>query len=334
MGLNLTNKNNKDLIVKSNEFIQKARYNLSIGEIKIISLLIATIDKEDMDFRTHSFEYKYFTSQVGYEKKPLEYIKNLLRKLKRQQYEIDYIDDNGDEVWELFGFIDSAKITKDKTVELKFNEDMRGYLLELKNNFTVYELTQILEFDSAYTFRMYEILKVKYEQFKKYKRGQNLLIETTIEDLKKFLGIEDKYKRYFDFKRKVLEVARKELEEKANIHLEYFEIKEGKKVVGLRIYPKPSEEEEAQQDYYDFINNLRTRCANKMIIWDRKKDLQFSVSKEGRLYFMNSEREIDKNGAEKMYRWLYENQQYISTECKELLGINEEYKNISVPSID
>jgi plasmid replication initiation protein len=51
-----------------------------------------------------------------------------------------------------------------------------------------------------------------------------------VEDLKDRLGLSTRYKNYFDFKLKVLQQARTELESSSDLYFDFEEIKSGKKV--------------------------------------------------------------------------------------------------------
>jgi len=312
----------KKTITKHNDFILKSRYQLSMSEIKIISLLMAEIKKEDKELEIHTFDYDYFVQNVGYHEKKLDYVKNVLRNFKQRQFEIDYIDEDGDVVWELYGFLDYAKVTKDKQVQLKFNDKLKEYLVGLKNNFTIFELNQILKFKSSYSFRLYEMIKVKYEQYKTYKNSDNLLLRIDVDDFKKILGIPDKYPLYANFKQKVLKVATEELQEKSEIYVEYKEIKDGHKVVSLEFFPMVSEEKLEKDNYWKFIKQLREKCVNIEIINDTKNDRIYSINPSGRLYDQrHPDFKIKKDSAFKLFQWFYDNQQHLSTTCKTKMGI-------------
>ena len=130
-------------------------------------------------------------------------------------------------------------------VDAQLSEAMIPFLLNLKKNFTQYKLTMLLSFKSQYTLRLYMLLKQKHDHNPYTK-------EYTFElgELRKVLGVSieaiprrdkfDKpqaavelYAEYPDFKRRILEVARKELAAKADIGFEYEEIRHGRRVTAL-----------------------------------------------------------------------------------------------------
>lgn len=96
---------------------------------------------------------------------------------------------------------------------LTFSPKLKPYLLQLKKAFTSYRLNNILSLKSAYSIRLYELLK-KWQYLNKW--------ECSIENLKEKFGIEqDKYKLYGHFKARVVEPAVKELNEKTDIQISY-----------------------------------------------------------------------------------------------------------------
>lgn len=91
-----------------------------------------------------------------------------------------------------------------------------------------------MQFDSVYTMRMYELMS-----------GQTIPLEFSFEQLKKMFCVEDKYNKANDFKRWVLDVAKKELDECSPYSFNYIDVKEGRKVVGFKLFPiyKPEKQD-------------------------------------------------------------------------------------------
>jgi plasmid replication initiation protein len=116
-------------------------------------------------------------------------------------------------------------------VELEFSPRLKPYMLRLNTVFTQYKLANILTMKSKYSPRIYEILKCN--EFKK--QGY---IEIEINDFKKLLNTDNVYPRFFDFKRRVIEQAQKELKKMSDISFDFEEIKTGRTVTSLKFYIK------------------------------------------------------------------------------------------------
>jgi hypothetical protein len=100
---------------------------------------------------------------------------------------------------------------------LRFDPELKPFLLQLKEQFTSYQLINIIKLKHKYSIRLYELLK-QYEGI-----GRRRF---TLEGLRQILALDDEeYKRYRDFKRWVLLPAQKELKEKTDISFEWNEEK-------------------------------------------------------------------------------------------------------------
>lgn len=145
--------------------------------------------------------------------------------------------------------IEIEKIVAEKLIEIDRDE--------FKNrpvNFTryVYEIAQNAE--TKYTARLYKIIS-------SWKKKGGFVIK--LDDLKKSLGMFDKYPNYTDFKRRVLVPVQEELYEKAdcwfNCKAKDFEVRDGKAVTHLNfkvITPDLAIEDNKKIDYIK--NLLRT----------------------------------------------------------------------------
>ena len=102
-------------------------------------------------------------------------------------------------------------------IEYKFESLLKPYLLNLKDNFTSYQLKNILSLKSAYSIRMYELLN-------QYKVIGRRTIE--IEELKTLLNIPDSYKNN-DISR-LIKSIKKELTSKSDLTFDFEVIKESR----------------------------------------------------------------------------------------------------------
>jgi plasmid replication initiation protein len=114
--------------------------------------------------------------------------------------------------------VSSFKYNIDGTgvVEATFHPDLKPYLLRLKNRFLMYDMKNVLNISSANSIRMYELLK-SFEGIR----------ERTfyVEELKEILGVEQKYDRYYNFKKRIIEQAQKDLFKHTDIAFTFDEIK-------------------------------------------------------------------------------------------------------------
>jgi len=213
---------NGTLIVKSN-YLVNAEYNLSPVEMKIIYLMAMQVKKGDEDFKTYRMRIRDFQEVVGVDSDALyvrmeEIVRRLMKRIIRVRHE------NGD--LDQFPFLARASHKNKKgIIELKFAPDLKPHLLDLKERFTSFYDYNVLALQSAHSMRIYELLK-QYEFI-----GHRV---ERVERIKRVLGIENKYRSYNYFKKRVIIQAQKDLKAHCDIEFDFEEIKEGRKVEKIR----------------------------------------------------------------------------------------------------
>ena len=216
-------------VVKHNDLIQKSRYDLSAQEQRIILYLVSKIKPEDNDLHSYEFEIKEFCEVCGIDYDNganYKYIKQTLKGLRDKSIWITL--ENGKET--TLAWID--KVTMDKrsgVVEIKIDDMMKPYLLQLKEKFTKYSLYFTLALKSKYSIRLYEILK-SYQKLEQ--------CEFEIDHLKTMIDAET-HKLFANFKAKVLDIAVREINDCSDILVSYELEKQGRKFNKIKFTLKP-----------------------------------------------------------------------------------------------
>ena len=117
------------------------------------------------------------------------------------------------------------------TVTIRFNPDMKPFLISLKKNFTQIPIEQILFMSHKYSIRVYELIKMKLRNAKVY-ADKHQEIEITVEELRRATSTENQYKQIGQFKEFVLKPALDDIEKNAPYHVEPKDIKEGRRIIG------------------------------------------------------------------------------------------------------
>ena len=217
----------RNKVVKANELIQKSRFNLTLQQQKVVLYLISRIKPTDEDFQEYEFSISDFCRVCGISEtsgKNYQALKNAIKEIADKSLWIDC--DKGET---LIRWIEKPYINKQSgTVRIRLDADMKPYLLQLKKNFTEYELIWTLNFKSKYTIRLYELIKsIHYREMETYER------EFSLTDLRKLLDAE-KYDTYQNFKARVLNPAVNEINSASDKVVSYTPIKNGKSVVSIR----------------------------------------------------------------------------------------------------
>lgn len=229
------------VITQANE-LTEARYFLTIGEQKIILLLISMINPDDTDFKNYEMKISEFAKIMGLTGNSIyERMNDTLDKLLSRVIHIP--KETG---FLKIGWVSSAEyIIGSGVVQLSFDSKLKPYLLQLQKNFKSYNLNLIVKFKSAYSVRIYMLLK-QYEKIG--------FREFELEELKEVLGIKvNEYQKYADFKKRVLDQAKKEFETKnketggylSDITFELETIRTGREITRLRFNIKKQTYQEA-----------------------------------------------------------------------------------------
>jgi plasmid replication initiation protein len=216
------------IVVKANHLIQKSRFNLSLEEQKIILYLISKIKPEDQEILKYTFSIKDFCQICGFNDKSggnYAYIKQTLKGLRDKSVWIKMNDKRE----AILAWIDHVIIDENSgNVEIKINEIMKPFLLQLKEQFTQYELIYTLGMKSRYSIRLYELLK-SYE----YLHGHTF----EIEELKSRMNAEH-YKAFPDFNRNALSIALREINSLTDLDVNYSIIREGRRFAKIKFWIK------------------------------------------------------------------------------------------------
>ena len=219
-------KNNDIMVYKANKLIE-ARYNLDLNEQKLILYAASKIDSlSDEKFPRIELSLSDFFNLIGNkESKNHDYMKDVAKGLMAKQLEIQL--PNGG--WELVQWVIKSTYEPNKgIVSFQFHSDLVPYLLKLGKHYKGYPLQQVMQLNSKYSIRLYELL-IQWE----YSNHKSLTIETN--ELKKKMGIQEgAYERFGNFENYVIKTAVSELNNQSNIFVTYEKIKVGRSIKQIK----------------------------------------------------------------------------------------------------
>lgn len=141
-----------------------------------------------------------------------------------------HIEYEDDEIWSYTPII-TAPVIKKNCGSVKFYvfDNIWRCLLDFTKGFKKYELITAMKFKSVYAMRFYELMS-----------GQTRPLFVALEGadgLRERFGLQGKYKLTADFRKKVIDVAKAELDESSPYSFVAKEEKEGRKVIGWTLFP-------------------------------------------------------------------------------------------------
>jgi plasmid replication initiation protein len=205
----------KNLVVnQANELIE-ATYKIgSIGEQRLIRMLIAEIKPSDEDFKTYRIAVSDFArifkiSGNG----TYEYLEKIIESLVCRKISMRH-----GKSWVHTSWLSFAKYEDGQGyVELRFDKFLKPYLLKVQERYKFYPLDRIVGFKSGYSIRIFELLKV--DEFKANSNGY-FKRSFEYEELRTILGIDDgEYSLFADFRVNVIQMAVKEINANPDIHI-------------------------------------------------------------------------------------------------------------------
>lgn len=294
------NKNNQ--IKKANTLIE-AKGALSSTSQKMLIMLIGMLRVDDSEFQKYALNIKDFKKEIGATNNEVKFYVEKAKELMRNPFEVDK------KLFNWCSMVDYGSI--DGYLIFDIHNDLKPYLLDLRSNFTTYNIVNILSLRGDYTPRLYEYFLMRFNEYKsKYKEQHNktpksFTFELEIDWLRKTYKIPDSY-RYNNIKTQIIEVAKKQLKEKTNIKFDYKEEKLGRKVVRLIITIENNNK--GSNDYlidlHSFIRFVRKNLINQDI-W-KGQGMILSVDTNGRIYDKLSQKEYSNKNAEEVWKKWYQ----------------------------
>lgn len=217
------------VVVKANSLIE-ASYRLSIDEVRILALTIGSMDpnsnQQVFDFTVADFvrEFPEINLDNAYKQ-----IQGAIKRI----YERSVKTEDKDRVTEFRWVSSRTYFKKEGRFRIAMTNEVMPYLTQLKGQFTKYQLRNISSFNSVHSIRIYELIT----QYRKV--GER---EITIEELKKWLQVEDKYPRFNNFKQWVLEPSIAEINEKSDLMVSVEQIKRGRTIHALKFLISPKKQ--------------------------------------------------------------------------------------------
>lgn len=252
-------------VMKRNEIVQKATYNMTALEQKFLCYVISKIKPTDKELDFMIISALEFAEVCGIDKK------NVYREFKKMADDFRHNQSwvkIGDDIVQL-GIIGFPEYNE-KSGRLKFilNPRLKKYLLEMGNHYTRYELWNILSLKSKHSIRLYELFRSYAYQFE---------VEIELEKLKALLCVSN-YKLFKDFERRVLNPGIEEINSLTDLEVSCTPIRYGKgtrgkgsKVISIVFNIKRKDYDGKIKAYYKTVERLNKdteQCKGQITMFD------------------------------------------------------------------
>ncbi len=213
------------LVRKSNNLVE-GKYRFDIWEMRVFTKMLTMILPSDEDFK----EYRIYLKEViddfnlAADKQSYKLLKDGAIKLMKKEIKIIRDTDEGEKEFLTHiavGLDSFTSKTQGSYVDISFHPKMKPFLLQLQTQFLMYDVRNILQLQSSYSVRIYELLK-QYEKI-----GKRTF---SIDDLKETLAVMNKYPLYANFKQRIIMKAQEDLETYTDIRFTFEEVKKGRSI--------------------------------------------------------------------------------------------------------
>lgn len=245
-----------------------ARASLPVGgqaELDLMMHIAAKIRTDDKDFHTYSFP----VSELGYGSKldgrAYKRLKDAMQNLGNSSLKIE--GNNGNfAIYSLF----SMASYEGGLIKVRFDKDLKHFFLNLSANFTSFELFQLTLLPSEYSKRLFILLK-------SYSSLDARVI--SLDELKEKLHTPESFNKDFgQFKRRVLDKAKKDLED--TLIFDYEPIKQGRSVDAIRFIFNKDKVYEARKAL-EAANKEKKRQDENKIFLDALKCVKDKIAVDG-----------------------------------------------------
>ena len=220
-------------VVQANQLIG-GKQALKVNSAKLIRSAIMQVVAEDEEIKPYVVTISELSKLFGVSESNLyRDINDITDDIISNPVQIRY--QSGKKVaWVKIPWVSKCEYNSDVGVAIKLNDELKPFLINLKEHYTQYTLDNILSMKSVYAIRIFEMLQEKITTKLLPKDGKDIIL--SIQYIRECTDTEDKYEKISHFKSRVIDPAVKEINEKTVYRVSYENIKSGKTVTAIKFH--------------------------------------------------------------------------------------------------
>ncbi|WP_304819016.1 replication initiation protein [uncultured Clostridium sp.] len=222
----------RNYVVQANNLIG-GKQALKLNSAKLIRSAIMQVVREDEELKPYIITIKDLSELLGVPASNIyrdvdeitdDIIKNpvYIREEKNGKT-IDFIK---------IPWVTRCEYKSDVGIALKLNEELKPFLINLKEHYTQYTLQEVLAMKSVYGIRIFEMLQSKIMSRVLPKNG--IVVLMSVQEIRECCDCEDKYPAFGNFRDKVIDKAVKEINRVTMFKVVYSYIKKARSVVEIK----------------------------------------------------------------------------------------------------
>ncbi|WP_416411302.1 RepB family plasmid replication initiator protein [Lactococcus lactis] len=231
----------KRKIVEHNDLITSVA-KMDKTPLKIFELAVSCIDTENLpkDNTIYLSKEELFTFFDVSDNGKHSRFKEAISKMQEQAFfEVREAKNKGFKFRRILPIPTVEWTDYDDKVMIRFNQDIMPYLIELKQNFTQYALSDLIDLNSKYSIILYKWLSMNYNQYEHYsaKNGRRAeQVESyrnpsiTVKELRVITDTVKDYPRFDNFETWILKKPIEEINAHTHFNVTYDKIKAGRSI--------------------------------------------------------------------------------------------------------
>jgi hypothetical protein len=225
------------IIKKDNDLIQ-AKYRVGLHEQRLLYAVLGAIRTDDEVFNKYTIDLKTLAQLHGLTTNNAVYTQ---LHQAAEELLVTVVDiSRGNTVRKTTWLNYVEYVPNEAQLKVTIHDELKPYLLQLKRNYTQYNLAAVANFRNSYSIRFYELLKMRQNMGK----GGQFYIEYTLAELKKLLGIQShEYKQATDLRARVIKPALEEIDTQTDLKIIQTDyIKKGRAIHAINIVAEPKKQ--------------------------------------------------------------------------------------------
>lgn len=222
--------NTDNYVVMANNMILHSASNLTLNELKLLRFIIMQTEKDDNELYEFELSVKDLAKLLQINHKDL--YKRIDIMTTHIMQEVIRIGDDTNKKWIKFHWVDICRYDNG-IITIKISDELKPFLIGLRGSFTRYPLAEIIQLKSTYAIRIYEILNGYMNENNLPHADIATEISLSIDVLRKATDTEKKFERPYDFKKKVIDIAIREINDKSKYHVTATPYKSRKAIKGF-----------------------------------------------------------------------------------------------------
>lgn len=240
MDVNLENKT-----IMQHNAITSGRYDFTSCQLDILFMILSQLEIGKTEYLIHTSDIEAITGRnwnISQLTKSTELMLTRMFEIEDSTKYIQFV------LFQSFTYLKG-----ESTIVVSLSSTAYPYFFELKNNFTAMQLKSTLSVTSKYAKRLYALAC----QWRSVGKKRFEIVE-----LKKMLGLIDKkgneqFTEITGLKTKVLEIAKKQINEESDIYFDYKLIKQGRSFRWIEIFINTKMGQQLEINFEETISNQK-----------------------------------------------------------------------------